>query len=382
MQKKLIALAVAAITSGAAFAQTNVVISGNMDLSISSFRVQNSVTAAADLPGTAGRTVTTNTMGLHNNASTSNVTLTVTEDLGNGLKVKAYIETDPAFGSTAGSVFANAPNWLELSGNFGALSLGYINNFALTAATTAQPFGTALGGGYSGTFGRLDGNNNIGASAAYTALGHIAATGSSGVRDIRTDRTLQYVTPNLNGFSGGFQYAAKNSGAVGNTLGVFQLGLQYANGPIKVAYANSRLAGDNVSVIAVGGTGNTLTHNLLGANFTFGAATIYGGYTSSSDTARSRDSRSFNVALKYAFTNAISGMVNVLRVNDLTAVLPGGQDRSLAGLGLDYAMSKRTTAYARYEGGDNDKSSSTALLANGANRGNFNRLAVGMRHSF
>ncbi len=67
-------------------------------------------------------------------------------------------------------------------------------------------------------------------------------------------------------------------------------------------------------------------------------------------------------------------MANVLRSDDK---LIADQDRSLNSLGLDYALSKRTVAYARWEGGDNDKSATT-----GANGGKFNRTALGLRHSF
>lgn len=362
MQKKLIALAVAAITSGAAFAQTNVVISGNMDLSIATARVQ-----------TAGNVnTTTNTMGAANSSTTSNVALTVTEDLGNGLRVKAYIETDPVFGTnSAATGFSNAPNWLELSGNFGALSMGYINNFALTTSSTSQPFGTAMASGYSAAFGRLDGATN--AAIATTGTYTVATLGGAGARDVRQNNTLQYVTPNFAGFSGGLQYGAKNNAAA-SAPGLVQLGLNYANGPIKVSYTNSQITGDGAAVGLGTLAGNKVTHNLLGANFTMGLATIYGGWTSSRNTNNTIDSRSWNLALKYAFTGALSGAVNVLKVNDM---LGGDRDRTLAGFGLDYAMSKRTTAYMRYEGGDNDRA---AIL--GANTGNFNRAAVGMRHSF
>ena len=43
-------------------------------------------------------------------------------------------------------------------------------------------------------------------------------------------------------------------------------------------------------------------------------------------------------------------------------------------VGADYAMSKRTTAYVRYENGDNDKAA--------GNAGAFTRWNLGARHSF
>ena len=86
------------------------------------------------------------------------------------------------------------------------------------------------------------------------------------------------------------------------------------------------------------------------------------------------DAQSWNIAGKYAFTPTLAGMLNVVRVNDKNV---GDQDRNLNGLGLDYSMSKRTTAYLRFENGDNDKSGTT-----GGGNGSFTRYALGLRHSF
>jgi hypothetical protein len=59
----------------------------------------------------------------------------------------------------------NSQNYLFVSGNFGKVSLGFMNNFALTSALTSQPFGIGMGGGYSREFGRLNGTGVIGAPA-------------------------------------------------------------------------------------------------------------------------------------------------------------------------------------------------------------------------
>jgi predicted porin len=351
MQKKLIALAIAGLSS-TAFAQTNVTIQGLFDTGYQSFKQE------------AGAVTTkTNRVGSLSNSATTNLTFVVNEDLGGGMKAGLWLETDPAAGTNqaafGGTSMWNSQNYLFVSGNFGKVSLGFMNNFALTSALTSQPFGIGMGGGYSREFGRLNGVGVIGAPAVI-AGGQIAAaaangfTASSGGRDIRANNSLRYDTPTWNGFSAGLVYRSSNSGAnnAADADGQTQIGLNYNNGPLNVSYTNSNIM-SNVNGI---GAMNT-THNLLGANYTFGTFTLMGGWTSSKNNvspARTVDARSWNVAMKWQATPTLAVMGNILKVDDKIAAtaVTGDQDRDLNALGLDYAMSKRTTAYARWENGE------------------------------
>lgn len=381
MQKKIIALAIAGLSS-AAFAQSNVTISGNLDMgyysqSMQTATIMDNKTAAAA-----------------NGSSTSTWRITGEESLGGGMKAGFQLENDLAAGADNRSGIMAGQSFLSLSGGWGSLKAGNVNTAGLTAATTAQPFGTAIGGAYSGAFARLSraGVNGGGATAAATpataalqAEGEViptsGASGISGARTVRMNNSLMYATPSLSGFSATLQYAAKNGdanvNAAGNTAGYVGLGLNYNNGPLNVAYANEQfsaggLAAPTGGIILALGANEKVTHNLLSANYTFGPATVYGGWTSSkSNVAATADSRSWNLALKYAVSGALSLMANVVKVDDK---LIGNQDRNLNGLGLDYALSKRTTAYGRYESGDNDKAASGT--------GNFSRYQIGVRHSF
>ncbi len=375
MQKKLIALAIAGLSS-TAFAQTNVIIQGLYDTGYQNFSAE-----------TAGVTTKTNRWGSASNTATTNFTLVVNEDLGGGMKAGLWLETDPTAGSNqlagaaaapAGAAAAgttavwNSQNYLWVSGNFGKVSLGFMNNFALTSALTAQPFGVGMGGGYSGAFGRLAGAQVIGAPA-FVALG----ANTAGVRDIRANNSIKYDTPTWSGFSAGLLYRSPNSGAnnaAGDADGQVQIGANYNNGPLNVSYTNSSIM-SNINSLTLGAT-NT-THNLLGANYTFGTFTLMGGWTSSKNNvspARTVDSRSWNVAMKWQATPTLAVMANILKADDKLAA---NQDRDLNALGVDYSMSKRTTAYVRWENGDNDKSAAT-----GGNTGKFTRTALGLRHSF
>ena len=383
MLLKLIALAIAGLSS-AAFAQTNVTISGNLDMG---YYAQSMQTAGlADLKAAAAA----------NGSSTSTWRLTGEEALGGGMKAGFQLENDLAAGADTRSVYMAGQSFLSLSGNWGSLKAGNVNTAGLTVAVTAQPFGTAIGGGYSGAFARLsragvNGGGPVTATAGVIAEGEVNPAGSlsgiSGTRTVRMNNSLMYATPSFSGFSATLQYAAKNSdstAATANTTGFTGLGLNYNNGPINVAYANEVFTTGSLAPTATAagiavllGANEKVTHNLLAANYTFGPATVYGGWTSSKGSAggvTSADSRSWNLALKYAVSGALSLMANVVRVDDK---MVGNSDRNLNGLGLDYALSKRTTAYGRYESGDNDKS---AVVGNGT--GGFSRYQIGMRHSF
>jgi predicted porin len=367
MQKKIIALAIAGPVSGSAFAQSTVTITGLFDTGVQMFSAEN-----------AGATTRTNRVGSASNSATTNLTFLAQEDLGGGMKAGLWLETDPTAGSAnAAASLLNSQNYLWVSGGFGKVSLGFMNNFALTSALQAQPFGVGMGGGYSGAFGRLNGTGVIGAPATVAAATNAAAGGFAGARDIRANNSVKWDSPSFSGFSGGLIYRAPNSGS-GNVAadadGQAQIGLNYNNGPLNLSYTHS-----NIQTNVAGMNTGVTTHNLLGANYTFASVTLYGGWTSSkvngvAAAAPAADARSWNVALKWQATPSMAVMANFLRSDDK---LVADQDRNLNALGLDYAMSKRTTAYVRWEGGDNDKSATT-----GFNSGKFNRTAAGLRHSF
>jgi predicted porin len=360
MQKKLIALAIAGLSS-TAFAQSTVTIQGLFDTGYQNFSTEQ-----------AGTKTKVNRWGSASNTATTNLTFVVQEDLGNNMKAGLWLESDPTTpGSSNTAGLWNSQNYLWVSGNFGKVSLGFMNNFALTSALTAQPFGVGMGGGYSAAFGRLSGANVIGAPTAVAAPIATTVGAFAGSRDIRANNSIKWDSPSWSGFTVGLLYRSPNSGtnAAADADGQTQIGLNYNNGPLNVSYAHSNLLG-NANGTAI--LNSTLTNNLLAANYTFGTFTIYGGWTSSKNNSSpvGVDARSTNIALKWQATPTIAVMANVLKDDDKLAA---NQDRNLNALGLDYSMSKRTTAYVRWEDGDNDKANAVG--------GKFTRTALGLRHS-
>lgn len=381
MQKKIIALAIAGLSS-AAFAQSTVTISGLVDAGYYSQSIQ-----------TAG-VQDTKTFALNNGSATSQLNLTVTEQLGNGLSAGFFGETDWVPTSNVSGLL-NSYNYLHLtSTSWGQIKLGNLNTAALYATIGAQPFGTGIGSGISGAFGRLSrggsngtfGANNAGTAGLTTEGETAAATGVfAGSRSVRVNNSVQYTTPSFSGFQASLQLANQNSdaaAAAAATAGFQALGLQYNNGPINVYYVNEVTKSGSAAAAANAGglaANEKITHNILTGNYTFGPATIYAGWTSSKGTvsgaADTANARSWNLGLKYQVMGNLSLAANMVRVDD--KLTGSDKDRNLNAVGADYDLSKRSTIYARFESGDNDRSSTTG---NGV--GGFSRYQIGLRHSF
>jgi hypothetical protein len=128
MKKTLIALAVAGLMSGAAFAETSVKIGGKFDVG---YQFKNSAVVDGT-GGTSAGSTTTATMG-DGGASTSRITVQASEDLAPGWS--AMVDLDLRFGTieegknttTTGGLNSNDKKALYLSSPFGTLRWGVMN---------------------------------------------------------------------------------------------------------------------------------------------------------------------------------------------------------------------------------------------------------------
>jgi len=375
MKKTLIAIAALAATG--AFAQSTVTISGTMDAGLSVASVQNATTGVSDkVSGFLG-----------NNVATSAINIAATEDLGAGMKASFFIETNPDMSGTTstangaavaagalstGSAFGGGQRFVGLSGGFGSIKMGSPNSATLEVIGLSNPYGTALGGGYSSNFSRLG------------AAGTAAAVGVQN-RVIRAEKSLRYDTPNMNGFAASYNLSFGNAVAgAASTTGVQTLGLTYNAGALNVGFATTT-AKNSATVASVAGlnallstntgtlaAGESISYNALSANYTFGATTVYGGWTTNKRSiVGTEDGSSFNLAAKYQASGVVAVSANYLKKNDALAAGAGGK---VLGLGVDYALSKRTTTYVRYE-----KLDTNLAFAGGGERSTY---SVGVLHSF
>ena len=117
MQKKIIALAVSGLLSGAAMAQSNVTIYGNID---------------AGYRHASGSGLTSNGIDA-SNWTTSRLGFKGTEDLGNGMKAVFLLEyplSNDLNAPIGGSSFAARQQYVGLTGDFGSIVAGRLQPMA------------------------------------------------------------------------------------------------------------------------------------------------------------------------------------------------------------------------------------------------------------
>ena len=328
----------------------------------------------------------------NNGSSTSTIQISGTEDLGGGLKANFKLNSDfnptTTNGNSGGAAAhtASTGSWLNseqrvgLSGGFGAIDFGVINNGSLAAAGTGTPFGTAVGSGFRSVY----------------STDSLSVVSSSVVRH---DNSVRYQSPNINGFTGEYYFSKKNSNAIADTfsttfgsydtLGISEITLKYSNGPLNVAFANQTQDGSGTNVA----TNTKGTLNTLGVNYTMGALTAYGMYQTAKDNAavaaNKLDRTTSIVGAKFV-TGAHSFMVQTgsakLDSSGATSTATyavEGQKSTLTGVGYDYALSKRTNLYVRAES-INDKAGLVAARANidVAGQTKITKTALGVKHTF
>ena len=381
MKKSLIALAALAAT--ASFAQSSVTIDGVMDAGFQAINYKgNSVN------GING-----------NGSSTSQINFRGNFDLGSGLKADFRVETDwntvsnsantgakntPVAGATGGtgggstitysdSTLANGASFgngeirTGLAGGFGKVQFGAINNNTLIANLTGQPFGTAIGSGHGAI---------IRSNAAGTA--------------VRNDNSVQYISPNFSGFDVAYLQSNAQSKAVDSTsvkstsfsssmgaydqAGVKELSVSYANGPLAARFTN--LKQQNLAAL---GTADTTT-NTLGANYALGAAKVFLWNQKNSAADNSFNTSGTTVSATYTM-GATTLMAQMGSVKS-SAGATNGKKSTLTGLGFDYALSKTTFVYGRYEAIDDKAALIAAASTIDGTDSKRTRTALGLRVGF
>jgi len=354
MKKTLIALAAVAVSS-AAMAQ--VTVSGVLDVQAVNSSKETAIAKDA-LPSAA--TVTNTAAPGNNGWSTSQVAITATEDLGNGLKATANINTGVGGGT---ATFAGRDRSLSLSGGFGTVRIGN--------------FGPASDG--SGNF--LAGTTNTAGS------GDGLTNTTAGAHGRRV--AMQYTTPNMGGLTAAVTYAsgkADKTASEGKTgAGLMGLNLSYAQGPLSVAAGTSTttvnveaVAGTagmcvtaaTSTVVAATATTSACTNGTnigwvapvaaketkdkqmyVGASYDLGVATVVANYRTGKSTTVGTGVNTHNIrATTFGVTvpmGAVTLAANMYTGKDSVAAAAADDGFKLKGnqISARYALSKRTFAY-------------------------------------
>ena len=367
MKKTLVALA--ALASVSAFAQSSVSITGNIDTGYT-------FTSAA---------TNVNTKGIAgSNSSTTVLNILGTEDLGGGLTANFLLQLTPDFingtgvegttynSTTAGTIGTGQEAFLGLSSaKYGTLKMGRVNSNVLDAWGNGSALGTAIGSGFGS-------NGNI--FTRYSAT----ATNTSQSAPTRFNGATRYESPVVSGLSASYLYVTPSASI--NSQSVTDYGVKYVNGPISLQYAGQKisqsgtLATTTASFIGVGSqalsdmTNNQLT--IMSANYAINSAAkvFYASWTEKQNTATSIDVAGSMFGGSYAMGET-TFLFSTGRSNEKSTA---NVDKKITGYGANYAMSKRTTLYARYDNRDADTNVTAATAAAGITK----RTSVGIRHTF
>ncbi|SBT07158.1 Porin Gram-negative type [Candidatus Accumulibacter aalborgensis] len=404
MQKKLIALAVASLASGAAFAQTNVTMYGIADVgyiysSGDAYRGPNGNISSGSnaFSGLQSGILSGSRLGFRGE-----------EALGNGLKAVFTLEyslnldNNTGVGSGTGGLYARQQFVGLSSATLGTVALGRQYSPGYIATVNNDPLGGAL----------VESQSYLSAQAKMTITPNSAA---------RWNNAITYTSPNWSGFSAKGIYAFGETAAANgsyndkltdiNANQMFGLGFNYANGPLNVDLVyQSRMNVVNADKSLVTGnyppgTDNDINEYYVGASYDFKMVKIMGSYQKQNDKNWTNfDSNLWslgavipvlsasNIHLAYAQLNMDQNSCGLLGTGNGNVCGLTGSTNS-ATLAWTTALSKRTTLYAGYVWNDNDKKSITPTTGGlgssagpvagiGALGQTNNTLLAGIRHTF
>lgn len=391
MQKKIIALAIAAAFSAPAFADTsNVTVYGVLDADVE--QVKNTIPSTVVQPTSQNR-VTSNA---------SRLGVKGEEDLGDSLKAIFQVETrvnlagnELTSGTNAGTaaVFNGIRNSnVGLKGNFGTAFIGVWDTPFKTAHNAVEMFdnttiatATALMGTTTNTVAATSG-------AAYTAVPYT----------LRQNSSVQYWTPVISGFQGKLAYSTANGSTytpgvaaapapiqtAANKPSLTSLSVAYDVEQFYAAYAYDQHTNFRTQLVTGAGLKDT-GHRLVGAyKFAPGAQVglAYDRLTVASTTAGVADSKrnAWELSGKYAFGASNVGAFYTKAGSMGGTTATGAKQVSLR---YGYNFSKRTEAYALYTSIKNEANAAYGIadVANGVVAGVGSKVSgfgLGLRHTF
>lgn len=364
MNKKLIALAVAgAFAAPVAMAESgNVVIGGKMHFSLDSLKGANFGGGATD-----------NTTNWNVSSNSSNIYFKGSEDLGNGLSAIWQVQSFVSAGGTGNGdgTFESGNTYVGLAGkSWGMVILGKHDSPVKLLSRKVDLFGDQIGD--SRNLVNNAGGGGVNADLALLLAG--LAPGYTAGFDLRPNNVVAYGTPDFNGFKALVAYVTNvGAGATRDTglnidpnaVTAWSGNVTYENGPIFVGLGYEK---HDLSKVTNDPTTAISDEKIwrLAAGYNFGDFKLVGLYQQESGLNRDvvvGPTLDNNVKRKtWGLGGAYKLGANTLklqyyRAGDLTntnLLNAGDTGASLWALGVDHALSKRTTIYAAYAQTSND----------------------------
>ena len=345
MQKKIIALAVAGLVSGAAFAQTSVTVYGIADVN---YEYNKSDDRTFSGIGDGGW-------------SQTRIGFRGEETLGNGLK--AVFQLEYAAPIDNNQIFSNVrQSWLGLRGDFGTVSAGrqYAPSFLL--------------------MGRFSANEVTNVNPMNLFYNEFQTMGTGG--GSRFSNSIAYTSPSFSGLTARAIYSfGEKVGADASTSDAQKLGLSldYANGPFGAAVIYQGVDDDSSTGTKV--KGNDAWY--VGGSYDFKVVKVMASYQKESNDQTGFDPKLWSVGAIIPVSAA--GKIRV-EYADLNNDRTDGKAKGF-GVGYTHDLSKRTVVYTYISRIGNDGGSFLSAGSYGRNGTgeldeNNTNFMVGVRHLF
>lgn len=364
MQKKLIALALASLSSAAFADATNVTIYGVADATFDVIRISDNANNTPNF-----NRVSTN--GSH-------IGFRGTENLGNGLSAIFQFESEANFDQNS-SLALNRDSFVGLTGGFGKIMLGTLTgpSNALAASLDVNT-----------------GDNILSNTAILGKLGGYftpRSASSGSVYDTRFQNAVAYVSPSFSGLQATGLYVANES--KDETPGfetkpsLYDLGLTYTNGPIMVGTTYARERDSGVADFKE-------TEFRIGGMYDFGMASVrvLYGRTKAESAGFEAKQNTWGIGGTYNVTanGKLVSQYYVARDVELNGADLNETGAALFTIGYEHNLSKRTmlkAGYARVANDDNNNGYDFGYNASGfagisANGFTASGFQFGVRHAF
>ena len=345
MQKKLIALAVAGLVSGAAFAQTNVTVYGVVDVGYQYNKSEDNKFSGIESGEMSG----------------SRIGFRTTEALGNGLSAIAQAEFGFKADTNSGlNTVRNA--WVGLKHDkIGAFTAGRQNSVAYDW----------IAKGYASDITVVYPSNTL--ASNFTQL-HSSD---------RVDNSVKYASPVWGGFEVRTVYGfGEKVGANQDTsdAGKFSLGGAYMNGPVDLALIYAQTSPNDAVVGDDGVKGWS-----FGGSFDFKVVKVFGQYQQEKNkaTVGEYDLDQWTVGARVPVAKAGTVVVEYVRLKkDFDAAASVDGKAAGWGVGYEHAFSKRTVGYTSLSYISNNELTNAGFNKVGAYDESSKAFNIGVRHNF